>query len=181
MGLGSVNFEEAEKRGKSKDSSSSSSSSSSGFPRTQKRCPRVVLIMDDNEHELIKYPETEPLTWEQTWHSQPWKLAEEPPLTWDRVWWSEDKYKLDKLKVKEVIGADLEEALKNNPDRAKQILSDARAGYESESQAHKASQIRKCGVCSEDIHLLYDSYEEVNNKAVCSEHTIEELAAADLI
>lgn len=184
MGLGSTDFNEAKKRGESKSGSSNSSSSSggsSGFPKTRKRCPQVVLLEDNGEYELVKYPETEPLTWEKTWHSQPWKLAEEPPLNWDMIWWSDQEYTLDKLKVQEVVGADYEEILKNNPEKAKQVLSDAKAGYESDSNIKEALKVRSCAVCDEDIHLLHDDHQEISNKVVCSSHSVEEVAGQDLL
>lgn len=185
MGLGDL----TPSKGSSSSSSGSSSTSRqtltgvgpSDFPVLVAQTP-YLLIKENDEGELEAhwYPHTPEVEMRYDWYTDA-ELENLGHLRkhegWTRWFWTEDSYKQIERRVEEKTGHELRPLLNEDPEKALKLIKRAANQYAAE----KREPLERCPVCREKLHVIYDDYEIVDNRRVCTNHTVEELAAADLL
>jgi len=177
----------------SSSSSSSSSGSSSGssrnagttretltgvdpddFPVGVVKTPYLIVRETDEGMESIFYPETPQVEVTYEWYG---KFSYDRRADEERIIWDRDTFELLEYRVEQSQGADLREALKDEPERGLRLIRMA-ANKEIEG---RYTTTESCPVCGSDIDARHDEYETVGKRRVCPDHTVEDLAQADLL
>jgi len=196
MGLGEFTGSGSGAASSSNSSSSSSSSSGSSgyrtvreppanpgpddFPIHQAVCPEyVILENDEGELELVSYPETEPIWLAKDWYSDQWSLDTRPE-GWKRIWYSRRQFLNHKYIVEQESGKDLYEELKRDPEAGLDLLRDCANRHGTEKSGGQPSSV-VCNICGEKHSYLSGEYRTIDNKQVCSNHTVDDLHHAELI
>lgn len=147
------------------------------FPIYTLQCPQILIYEDSSgELQVLRYPHTPETELVKEWYSDPWTV-ETPSENWVRWFMEEKSWKRVKRRVQEELDLDLNDLLDENPERALKAINMA----VNQKVMEKLQPTERCPVCRERIHVLYDSYEVVNNRRCCSKHTVAELKEADLL
>lgn len=184
----------------SSTSSSSSGSSSSGssssrtttkglslpsgtdpddFPVFSIARPHAVIRKTGDGYEYESGVGVTSVEMKKTWYSAPWEHADHRPAEWVKVWWRQGGFRYTAHIVEDVTGHDLRELISDNPERAVDVINEASNKYNRDDSGW--SDYRSCAVCDTELHKTYDEWKEVQNRAVCTHHTIEEVVESGLM
>lgn len=191
MGLGT--FSGTSNSDSSSNSGSSSSSSSTSkrqglsipsgtapddFPIYSEARPQYVVRRTEDGLEFLAGSACPVVEMKATWYGT-WEFAYHSP-DWKKVWWDDTEFSRVKYLVQEEFDCDLVPLLKDNPERAVDVITKAVQQAQSEDK-QRGRPHRDCAVCEEEIDLVYGSYEKANNRVLCDSHTVSEMKDADLL
>lgn len=185
MGLGDLTPSKESSSGGSSSSSTVSRQTLSGvepsdFPVHVAKTPYLLIKEIDGEYEVLRYPETPEVDVRYDWYSDS-QLEHLGYLRehegWTRWFWTREEYSRVKRRVKEKLGFDLKELLRDDPEGALDAIRLAA----NERIAQKVEPTERCAICSTKLHVIYDDWEMVNRRRVCQNHTVKDLAEADLL
>lgn len=158
----------------------SSGNSGGGFPKSENRVPYALLWRDsDGVLHFAHRPQSDNLTLEfvKESESDSYELKYVPEHI-ERFWMSPDSFRYSEHVVKEVLGMDLREKITEAPETALQAIDESAQVYDTEQEI---SDSRPCPVCSAQLHPVFDEFEQVNGKRVCSSHSLAEMKSAGLL
>jgi hypothetical protein len=154
------------------------------WPRRKKAKP-AHLIRDDGTGELeyLQAPETPTLILEQQWYGQPWRISDEHVLDgWEWHTFDTDngsEWRRTVQMVEDELDLDLLRLVRESPSMAVEAIRNAANQHKTEQG--RISKTRDCAVCDEDLHIVLDSYTEINHKVVCDSHPVQTLKDHDLV
>lgn len=186
--MGLADLTPASDAGSNGKSSSSSSTgrwtltgvSPSDFPVYVNKMPYLVLRETEDGWDYLQHPETPVIQVRFDWYGD-YNFENVGHFRkhegWRRWWWSEESFQTYSRKVEKELNEDLRLMLKERPHKVVGALEMAANTVLMERRIPTES----CPVCGTDIHVLHDEYETINRRRVCSDHTVRDLANADLL
>lgn len=150
------------------------------FPVYSIARPYAVFAETDDGIEFRTDADVTGVEMERSWYTSPWEYADKKPGEWLRVFWSEHEFRRIEHIVEDQTHLDLREVISDNPENAHKLITRAVKDY-SNPEHTGPSNMRECPVCGADIDVTSDEYEEVENKAICTDHSIEEVVSAGFL
>lgn len=158
--------------------SGSSSSSSGSYPKFEERVPQASITCDeDGNWEFHTYPEGPTLTYKKRRSNASWELHYTPSSI-KKYWWERVNFLRQVEKVDKHFDADLWEVVKDNPERAADLINEA---AKASSGEHRVSKTRTCAVCDTELHTVTDDFRKIGKRVVCTRHNVAELHSAGLL
>lgn len=203
MGLGKKADEVDNSSGSNGSSSSGGSSNSSNtgneYPQYKKWFPYAVIYEDmegdlkfvhmPHNFEFEKIKNTEKSSWTLQHKTQGFHGV---PSNVKRYW--KDRVELLRADryVKKVFDTSVLEdndcpaLIRENPERACELISEASNkirlnGDNNDPHKPQKKTHRNCAVCDKGIDIRYGSYEKVDRRVVCSDHSVKQLRENGLI
>lgn len=158
----------------------STSDSSDGYPKREERVPFIVIWRDEGG--CVKYahrPQNNhlTLTFIKEDSESRWELTAVPEH-FERHWMDPNSFRRVHYIVESVLDRDLRKMLKEDAEMALRAIDESARVYETD---RSISETRPCPVCSEDLHPVWDDFEQLNGKRVCTDHSISELKNSGLL
>lgn len=162
------------------DSSSGTDTSENHQTKTEKRVPYAIVYTDEQgEYHFAHRPQDDELLllYEVSGNQSEPELLKVPSNI-ERYWMNRDSFQYAKHAVKEVLGDDLANLIRDDPEAG---LKAVRVSLKRHNTEGTISHTETCPVCDDEIHAIYDDYEQVNGRRVCSDHSLTEIKRSGLM
>lgn len=159
------------------DRNSSDEDDDSPYPKSQKRYPFYAFWYENGELQAGQNPQETYIEYVKTSEHASWKRD----ITSHKIkkyWMNQLDWRVIVQKVQEEFDVWLPELAQDDPQKACELITQASKG---ESDDHSISMTEKCPVCREENHIVHGDWERVDNRRVCTNHTVTEMLDAGVI
>jgi len=144
------------------------------FPVGVVKTPYLIVRETDTGYESIFYPETPQVEVTYEWYG---KFSYDRRADEERIVWDRDTFELLERRVEQSQGANLRQAMKDEPERGLRLIRMA-ANIKIEQ---RYTTTESCPVCGSAIDARHHEYETVGQRRVCTDHPVEDLSHAGLL